>query len=330
MHHHRKKIFITSCMALLGTLFLHAQQEPLYSLYSLNGFLFNPAVAGSDGYTTVSMTARDHMLGFPNSPKTYVLSIQGRLLRRRVEVKGGLLSGEKRTVSKRSGRVGLGAYVFNDRNGLIERTGASFTYAYHVFMQNTQFSMGLAMSTFQFKLAQDELVFRNQGAEPLLNSDLSNQMLVPDVSFGTYVLSPTTFFGFSVDNLFQTRIPLGSQSFDYRMFRHYFLMGGKRFNSEDQFSYEPSFLLKATEKMVAQADLQMRFYYNQDYYLGLCYRTGSSLGLLIGAKWNRIHFGYAFDYGLTSIQKYTYGAHEINISLKLGDSARRYKWLIRY
>ena len=107
-------------------------------------------------------------------------------------------------------------------------------------------------------------------------------------------------------------------------------MGGKRFNNEDLISYEPSFLLKGTEKMVGQADVQMRFYYNHDYYLGLSYRTGSAIGLLIGVKLNRLHIGYAFDYGLTSIQKYTYGAHELNLALKLGDNARRYRWLIRY
>jgi type IX secretion system PorP/SprF family membrane protein len=324
-----KKSFII-CIALLGSLCLNAQFEPLYSMYAMNGFLFNPAIAGSDGYTTVGLAARDHMLGFENSPKTYVLSVQGRLLRRNVKVKKNFFSGDEE-ISKRSGRVGLGAYIFNDRNGYIERTGGNFTYAYHIFMQNTQLSFGLRASIFQFKLDQSKLVFsNNQGPEPLMNQGLSNQMLVPDMSFGTYLLSPTSFLGLSVTNLFQTRIPLGTASYDYRMLRTYFLMGGKRFNDEDIISYEPSFLFMATEKMLFQADFQMRFIYNHDYYMGISYRAGSAVGILIGARLNKINFGYAFDYGLTSIQKYTYGAHEINIALKFGDNARRYKWLIRY
>lgn len=324
-----KKLFIT-CIVLLVSLCLNAQFEPLYSMYSSNGFLFNPAIAGSDGYTTVGLAARDNMLGFENSPKTYVLSIQGRLLRRNVKVNNNFLSKDKKA-TKRSGRVGIGAYIFSDKNGYIERTGGNFTYAYHIFMQNTQLSFGLRASVFQFKLDQSKLVFsNNQGSEPLMNEALSNQMLIPDVSFGTYVLTPTSFLGLSVANLFQTRIPLGTASYDYRMLRNYFLMGGKRFNDEDIFSYEPSFLFKATEKMIFQADFQMRFIYSHDYYMGLSYRTGSALGIIIGARLKRLNFGYAFDYGLTSIQKYTYGAHEINIALKFGDSARRYKWLIRY
>ena len=197
-----KKISLT-CICLLGSLSLFAQQEPIHSMYSMNGFLFNPAVAGSDGYTTIDMSARDYMLGFPNSPKTYVLSFQSRLLRQSYKIKNSLLSKEK-SVSKRSGRVGIGAYIFNDRNGLIQRTGGSFTYAYHIFMQNTQLSFGLAVSTFQFKIASDQLEFsNNQGSEPLKNQDLSNQLLVPDVTFGTYLLTSNSFLGFSVANLFQ-------------------------------------------------------------------------------------------------------------------------------
>ena len=82
--------------------------------------------------------------------------------------------------------------------------------------------------------------------------------------------------------------------------------------------------------MIFQADIQMRAYYNRDYYMGLCYRTGSAIGTMIGVRWDRLYFSYVFEYSLTKLQKYTFGSHEVNIALKLGDSARRYKWLIRY
>ena len=155
-------------------------------------------------------------------------------------------------------------------------------------------------------------------------------MLVPDASFGAYFLKTDAYMGLSIANMFQTRINIGSRSYDYRMFRHYFLLGGKRFSPTNTFSYEPSFMLKATEKMIFQGDLQMRFYYQNDYYFGLSYRTGSSVGFLLGAKYERLFIGYAFDYGLTSLQQFSKGAHEINLALKLGDNTKRYKWLIRY
>ena len=315
------------CFAILFNLRMEGQQLPLYSQYMMNGFLFNPAVAGSDGYTTLGISARDHWVGFDNSPKTSALSIQGRLLRRNYRIRHNSI-GAGKSMSKRSGRVGLGGYLFSDVNGAIERVGGQISYAYHIHMQNTQLSFGLAASTFQFKLATDKLDPKEY--EPLLDGSFSNKVLVPDLSAGTYVLSTDYYAGFSIANLFQTRIKLGGSSFDYRMYRHYFLMAGYHFKQESDISFEPSFLIKGTEKTGFQADLQGRIYYMQNYYAGLTFRTGTAIGIILGAKLNKLYISYAFDYTLTSIQRHTYGSHELNVAVKFGDSARRYRWLIRY
>ena len=70
--------------------------------------------------------------------------------------------------------------------------------------------------------------------------------------------------------------------------------------------------------------------YNGDYWAGLVYRTNGTLIALVGVRVSQLYIGYAFDYMLSSIQKHTYGSHEIVIALKLGDNARRYRWLNRY
>ena len=48
----------------------------------LNGFLLNPAAAGSEGYTAVNMTAREQWIGINNGPGTYALSFQTRILKK--------------------------------------------------------------------------------------------------------------------------------------------------------------------------------------------------------------------------------------------------------
>ena len=60
---------------------IYAQQVPLYSQYMMNGFLLNPAVAGSEGYTAINLTAREQWLGLKNAPKTHAVSGQTRLLK---------------------------------------------------------------------------------------------------------------------------------------------------------------------------------------------------------------------------------------------------------
>ena len=127
-----------------------AQQQPLYSQYMLDAYLVNPAVAGAEGVTAINLTARQQWAGYAESPKTFALSAQTRILKTSFRNRSRLI---KSRVKRRrpSGRVGLGAFVFNDNNGRIHRTGFQATYAYHIYMRDYQLSFGASLSAFQFK-----------------------------------------------------------------------------------------------------------------------------------------------------------------------------------
>ncbi len=305
--------------------FSFAQQLPLYSQYMMNGFLINPAIAGSDGYTTAALTTRDHWAGLKDSPKTYAISIQSRILWKKSSASN---SSKSKGLFKKSGRVGLGAYIFNDKNALISRTGGQISYAYHIFLQNNQLSFGLAASAFQFKIDQDKLKFRD--SDPIMAEGFDNLIYVPDFTFGMYLLNSKSFLGISAAQLLQTRIKVGNENFDYKMNRHYYILGGYRFEISNNVKIEPSFLIRGTEMGLIQADINLKCIYNDFYWVGTSYRTGTSVGLLLGAKAKNVYFGYAFDYNLSDIQKYSFGSHEFNIAVKFGDSSRRYRWMIRY
>jgi hypothetical protein len=90
------------------------------------------------------------------------------------------------------------------------------------------------------------------------------------------------------------------------------------------------FNCQSQEKKAFQLDAGARIVYNNDFWGGLLFRSNGTLIVLAGVKVKQLHIGYAFDYMFTPIQKHTYGSHEIVLALKLGDSARRYRWLIRY
>jgi type IX secretion system PorP/SprF family membrane protein len=154
-----KRKVITTFLMFVG-LSASAQQLPLFSQYMFNGFLVNPAVAGVDGYTAVTVTAREQWLGMKEAPKTHIVAFQGRILR-----KGHISRNRsvwKRFLSQsRSGRVGLGGYIYNDRNGLIDRTGAQFTYAYHLTLRNDQLSFGLSANIYQYSIDRNLLQLEN-------------------------------------------------------------------------------------------------------------------------------------------------------------------------
>ena len=108
-----------------------SQQSPAYSQYTFNKFILNPAAAGSEGYTTISLVAREQWIGFKGTPKTHSLSIDSRLLRNSFISKNASIR-KKRRLSSRSGRVGWAANVFNDHTGPLDRTGIEGNYSYHL------------------------------------------------------------------------------------------------------------------------------------------------------------------------------------------------------
>ena len=325
------KRFITIVLLLTALLALEskAQQTPLYSQYTMSKFLLNPAFAGSEGYTSFNLTARQQWLGFENAPMTQAFSAQTRILKTSYINRSRSIKSRVRR-RRPSGRVGIGGYVFNDRNGAIHRTGAQFTYAYHLFLGEGQISLGLSLMAYQFRFNDEDMVLYDEN-DPLLN-DRKNSMFVPDASFGVYYSYQPFYIGFSANQLSQSALKFGSDnSFsNYKMLRHYYFMTGYRLEVQNDFEIEPSLLLKTTEMFNLQADINIKGYYKKDYWLGFSYRTGNAFITQVGVRVDKFYFGYAFDYSLSEIQRISYGSYEIMFGVKLGDNSRRYRWLNRF
>jgi len=305
-----------------------SQQLPLYSQYMMNKFLINPAVAGSEGYTSFNLTAREQWIGFKNSPKTHALSVQTRVLKNSFIAKSASVR-YKSTPGSRSGKVGLGGYIFNDQTGLVSRTGFQFTYAYHIFIRKGQLSFGLSGMAYQFKVDREELRLYEEN-DDLINT-FDNTLIIPDADFGVYYSDPKFYMGASVAQLFQSSLKFGTRGYEnYKLKRHYYLMGGYNLDINDNIIIEPSILLKTTENLNLQMDIGAKVFFMGDYWGGLAFRTGSAFIVMGGVRVDNFYFGYAFDYNLSSIQRHSYGSHEFMLALKLGDNARRYRWLIRY
>ena len=171
------------------------QQLPIYSQYLYNRFLINPAVAGSDGYTSFNLTAREQWVGYYGAPRTFSFSAQTRIIKKGYQLKTNVF---KRQVyrPKTDGKVGLGGYVFSDRNGLDTKDWIpAFICLSYVAEKQHQFSMGLAFTGYQYKIDEKEINFEDPN-EPWLNNDLRRGMFVPDVTFGMYLLNPKYSFGF--------------------------------------------------------------------------------------------------------------------------------------
>lgn len=304
------------------------QQVPLYSQYMLNGFLLNPAAAGSEGYTAVNLTAREQWVGLKNGPGTYALSFQTRILKKSYISRSSSVRRRPKSGS-RSGNVGLGGYLFNDRNGAVERIGLKGSYAYHINFSQSQLSFGLSFVAYQLRLDEDLIHLLEPGDPLWLGAKQS--VFIPDADAGVYYSARNYWAGFSVDQMFESILKLGDSGYDrYVMERNYYLMGGYDFEVRRDIILTPSTLIKFAENGKLQIDFSGKLYFQQNYWGGLTYRTGQAIIVMAGVSVDKLVFGYAFDIGLNSIMKHSFGTHEFTFIAKFGDNARRYRWLNRF
>jgi type IX secretion system PorP/SprF family membrane protein len=276
------------------------------------------------------MTAREQWVGYSGAPRTFSFSMQTRILKKSYTIKQTLI---KRQIfrPKSDGKVGLGGYIFSDKNGLIQRTGFQASYAYHMWLQNTtQLSMGLALTGYHFKINEKELNFEDPN-EPWLNNSLRRGLFVPDATFGIYLLNANYSFGLSADQLFEASAKIGNYAYkNFKINRHYYLFGSLDFNSGWNSEIQPSCLIVMSEQLEPQADIGVSYIYDQEFWAGLAFRTSGAIIANIGLKYENVFIGYAFDFTLQEIQRITYGTHEITVAMKFGDSSRKYRWLDRY
>jgi type IX secretion system PorP/SprF family membrane protein len=321
----KNKLLITTLIICVFPVAAFSQQQSLYSQYTLNKYLYNPAIAGADGYTSVNLLARKQLIGFENSPGTYVFSGQTRLLPESYIVK--MMQVKKKESKKtRSGRIGLGGSVFTDQNGAIGKTGFQFTYAYHLnFNNKAQLSFGLSASGYQFHLREVKAIKDN--TDPLLDGN-SKTFFIPDANFGTYLLTDHFYGGFSTSNLFGAYLKLGKNALDeYRIPRYYYLVGGYKWYPTEDLKVEPSFIMQ-TRKGSPEVDFNTTVTYRSELWGGLSYRTDKTMVIMAGFSMQGLVIGYAYDISFNTVSNYTHGSHEIIAGFKFGDnSASRTRWL---
>ncbi len=311
-----------------------AQQVPMYSQYIMNGFLINPSFAGRDGYTTVNLTVREQWVGMAGAPSTYAASFQTRILKNSFISKSTAVR-KKIIKPTKGGKVGLGGYVFNDNNGIMKRSGVQFAYSYHIAMGRTggipnDLSFGLALTAYQFAINTNGLIFDPD--DPILNT-YDRSVFIPDFNFGASFTTSKYYLGFAMTNLLRGSLLFADTSATRRNeLGNFFLTGGYKFQLNREWIFEPSAFIKASDMFLnsLQVDLTARVYYLEDYWAGISWRTNDAIVALMGVKYDRFYFAYAFDFTLTDIRKQSFGTHELSLAVKFGESARRYRWINAY
>lgn len=286
---------------------LFAQELPVYQQYLLNRNLINPAITGFTGCASFQLSDRHQWIGISDAPNTQSISAQK-----------GFLSNDNKI-------HGIGLNLYHDINGAYQQLGGDFLYAYHFTISrqnNINLSLGLSVSVFQKLINESDFT---PVYDPIINGTRNNEIL-PEAGVGILLHNENFFAGLSGIKL------LSFIETIQEMERHFYLYSGLAFNNaRSTIIYEPSILLKITESLKKQIDINFKTIFNDKYWLTFSYRNNISkipwqsisIISIFGINSGNFSFAYVFDAGLSRIQLYNYGSHEFMIRYEICPSKSR-------
>lgn len=301
-----KKLLIVLPLLFI-TVVTHAQQLDSYSMFYNDLYFVNPAYAGVTDGLMLSSAIKQKWSGFQGAPSFQTLEGHTRF----------------------SDDMGAGGRIFNYSAGMERRTGVEGTYAYRLHLNGSMYlSMALSATLFQYSLNKTLVFAKDNDDLTLLYS--RDKMIVPDFNFGMifYDEDKHYYTGISVYDLMGRKITLlNSENLENRQLRYYNFTGGYFMDINDKISLESALLLKFTELGYIQFDVNVTGTFMKMFSVGVSYRTDNAVVAMMGLKAGNFRFGYAYDYTLMDIGKYSVGSHEIFLSYRLGansDSATKF------
>ncbi len=302
---------------LLVSLFGFSQDGiPIYSDYLAdNLYLLHPSMAGAATHNQLRLTARQQWFDQNEAPNLQTLSFNARL----------------------GQRSGVGAIVYNDKNGYHSQTGGYLTYAHHLMFSRSeadlnQLSFGLSAGITQSRL--DETQFDLSDFDPVIAGIVqSTSYFNVDAGVSYNFLD---FSGhFTVKNIIFQNRSIYSEKYESNNQRKYLLSAAYAIGKYgSDWSYEPSFLFQWTERTGEKAiDANFKAYRKMDFgqlWGGLSYRRsfdgaeyldGSEIKdqklqyitPVLGINFKNFLFAYTYSYQVGNVKFESGGFHQITL-----------------
>ncbi|MEM9647335.1 MAG: type IX secretion system membrane protein PorP/SprF [Bacteroidota bacterium] len=298
---------------------------PVYFDYLAdNYYLVYPSMAGIAEGTKIRLTARKQWFNVDEAPSLQTVNLNSRV-------------GE---------RSGVGAIIFNDRNGYHSQTGFKATYAHHLqlagdFRTLNQLSFGLSAGVILSSL--DETEFRSVIPDPVITGT-KNTTSYFNVDLGVSYNIFEFYAHAAVLNLLGSGRDLYSLA-EFDNLRRYLFSVGYVFGNKTRI--EPSVLFQMTEFTQEKTlDINAKVYRDVSFgtvWAGLSYRrsfdgaqflTNGGVGEqrlqlftpIVGVNVNRFLFSYNYSYQTGDIRFDNGGFHQITLGYDFGqsDQGKRY------
>ncbi len=266
-----------------------AQQDAQYSHYMFNGFVFNPALAGSKESLSALGLFRTQFVGVDGGPQTTTISAH-------------------MPVNKISSGVGL--HIINDKIG-IANSNLNFmaSYAYKYQLANGILAGGISIGMIQRTVDGTKLTPNETGDNAIPVGSVN--VIKPDINIGVVYNTELYYVGLSATHLNRPNLDfVGSGNTDYRNTIHTNLVAGYNWNINPTIDIKPSVIIKYATSV--SFDVNAMAFINQKYWGGLSYRLNDAIIGIVGFNVTpQIKFSYAYDYTLSNLNNASTGSHEV-------------------
>lgn len=307
---YRYELVIAFCCVALHLL---AQQPAQYSLYMLNPYAVNPAVAGMDQTLVANGVYRAQWVGLDGAPTSQHINAHLPL---------SMVSS------------GVGLKMENDVLGAHRTTRVVGSYAFHrAINRNTVLSAGVGFGFLQYALDGAKLRTVDGQYEPrgpISNNDPNLpdgkvQAGIPLAEAGIYLQNTRFQVGLGLTPAFAPRLNSSSSqngALALRVRRGWFAHAIYNMVLNDRLVLRPSFLLKS-DITETQMEISVVGRWDNNIFAGASWRGYSStsrdaLVILGGLPLNeKTTLAYAYDVPLSALQAVQRGSHEISLRYSL-------------
>lgn len=287
--------FVVLLMMVFPSVKSHAQLNPMSAVYYQNQYLTNPAMAGLQQRIYLNAGIRQQFSTLPGLPSTQFVTADYGFAE----------------------KAGIGLQVSNDKAGLLKRTHAAVSYAYHLPLNegNRHLSFGFSIS-----FASDDINLAalrgDDGDQDVYNVNMRKTYL--DADFGMAYRTDGLQIQGSISNMKRllkkdsynvADLPLFFSAISYRIPANFAVL-------------EPKVAYRGVRGFRNLLDAGVNVEFNSPTVNKvnalLLYHSAGSLTLGVGVNWNnRIAINTMYTTNTSPLQGYTAGDYELGISYSI-------------
>lgn len=248
----------------------NSQQESFYTLYPYNMVVINPAYAGAEAASMLSLTSRRQWAAMEDAPNTLALAYS----------------------SARANNVGLGISVVSDKVFIEQQTFAYIDFSYRLTLnESTQLFLGLkgGGNFYRSDPASLSLYTASDPAQRQLSS------FNPNIGAGAYLQHSLFWVSISAPRLFNVKRQNTDLAITAKDRVHSYMAAGLYLPLGEKLQFKPSMILRKIKGLPLTTDLTAMLNWQNKFELGISSRSNHALGILTMLSLGTFDIGYAYE-----------------------------------